>query len=41
MRSDAFVVLNVFDTRRFLVSASNAFTTGESRRFTLQLAADF
>ena len=34
-------VLNVFDIQRFLVTASNAFTMGDTRRVTFQLVADF
>lgn len=34
-------VLNLFDVRRPFVNASNAFTPSETRRLTLQLAADF
>jgi iron complex outermembrane receptor protein len=34
-------VLNVFDTRRPLVASSNAFLLPDTRRLTLQIAADF
>jgi iron complex outermembrane receptor protein len=34
-------VLNVFDVRRPFVNASNAFTSPDTRRLSLQLAADF
>lgn len=34
-------ILNVFDTRRLGVASGNAFTTSDTRRFTLQITADF